>query len=185
MSLPFVFLQMLFDLKVGWIFFRAGSASGRELPTLMNYVLFGCIWINCAEFNQSEELSPLNTHRSFSLPPAVFTVIPVLRVGKSLQSFPVTQITLWSLEFHGNRIMPSYVLFWPECECFPSLSIIILRITQVLARVNAPGLHCGVVFHCRDVRGLIRLPVDGHSGCFQLMAITNKASGNICVQIST
>jgi hypothetical protein len=36
-----------------------------------------------------------------------------------------------------------------------------------------------------DIRQLTHPPVAGHSSCFQLMAITNKAPGNICVQIST
>lgn len=41
--------------------------------------------------------------------------------------------------------------------------------------------YCKEVFHCMDVLQFIHSPVHRHLGCFQFMAVTNKAATNICV----
>lgn len=40
-------------------------------------------------------------------------------------------------------------------------------------------------YHCMDISQFLHSLVDGHSGCFHLGTITNKATMNICVQVFT
>jgi len=44
-------------------------------------------------------------------------------------------------------------------------------------------LYCCVVVPCMDAPQIIRSPVDGHSGCFQVLVILNEAAINVYVQV--
>ena len=42
------------------------------------------------------------------------------------------------------------------------------------------SFYCWVVFHCSDVPQFVHSLVEGHSGCFQFLAVTTKATIRIC-----
>ena len=47
-----------------------------------------------------------------------------------------------------------------------------------------PFFSALVMYHCLDYHRLsIHSPAEGHFGCFQVSAIMNKATINICVQV--
>ena len=68
---------------------------------------------------------------------------------------------------------------------FFSFCILILRFTHVVEYISSAFLviskQCYVVWISHNL--FIQPPVDGHLGCFQFGAVTDKISTNICVQI--
>lgn len=59
------------------------------------------------------------------------------------------------------------------------------RLVSVVVRVIISLSSCGwIIFHHMDVARFVYSLLDGHLGCFHLLAIVRRAAMNSCVQIS-
>lgn len=60
-----------------------------------------------------------------------------------------------------------------------------LRFLRVLSWLDSTCIYFqhGIIFHCLDVPRFIHSPMEEHLGCFQLLAVMNKATISIHLQV--